>query len=124
MEKIDIKVSFEDMRGQIVDLIQNEDINAVTLITFIKGAVRGNHYHKATIQWNYLITGKIQIISRIPNKKTIELTLLPGDLVRIDADERHALKALEESLLLVMTKGPRGGKEYEVDTFRLEKPLI
>ncbi|OPX96508.1 MAG: hypothetical protein A4E59_01159 [Syntrophorhabdus sp. PtaB.Bin027] len=124
MEKIEIKVSFEDIRGKIFDLVQNEEINAVTIITFNKGAIRGNHYHKSTIQWNYLIKGKIHILSQFPNEETVELLLLPGDLLKVGADERHALKALEESLLLVMTKGPRGGKEYEVDTFRLEKPLI
>ena len=47
-----------------------------------------------------------------------------NDLVKIDTKEEHALKALNNSEILVFTKGPRGGKEYENDTFRLKKSLI
>ena len=48
MEKLRIVPAFSDHRGQIIDLLENENINAVTVITFTKGAVRANHYHKQT----------------------------------------------------------------------------
>lgn len=124
MDKIKLTISFNDNRGQIIDLIQNENINAVTIVTFTKGAVRGNHYHKETLQWNYLISGKIKLISQIPHKDAVETIMKKGDLIVTVPDERHALVGLEESELLVLTKGPRGGKEYESDTFRLEIPLF
>lgn len=124
MEKIKVPISFEDERGKIIDLIQNETINAVTIITFKKGAVRGNHYHKETFQWNYLISGKIKLLSQIPNHGVVETIMKKGDLLVTGPDEKHALVGCEESELLVLTKGPRGGKEYESDTFRLEIPLI
>ena len=38
--------------------------------------------------------------------------------------EKHALVGLEDSEMLVFTEGPRGGKEYESDTFRLDNPLV
>jgi quercetin dioxygenase-like cupin family protein len=50
--------------------------------------------------------------------------MCPGDLVATGPNERHALQGIEESTLMVFTRGPRGGKEYESDTFRLEVPLI
>lgn len=124
METIKVTVSFNDNRGQIIDLIQDENINAVTIVTFTKGAVRGNHYHKETFQWNYLISGKIKLVSQIPGKDVVETIMKKGDLVVTEPDERHALVGCEESELLVLTKGPRGGKEYERDTFRLEIPLF
>ena len=124
METIKVMVSFNDNRGQIIDLIQNENINAVTIVTFTKGAVRGNHYHKETFQWNYLISGKIKLVSQIPGKDVVETIMKKGDLVVTGPNERHALVGCEESELLVLTKGPRGGKEYERDTFRLEIPLF
>jgi hypothetical protein len=31
---------------------------------------------------------------------------------------------MENSEVMVFTKGPRGGKEYESDTFRLGVPLV
>jgi len=123
MKKIKSKINHKDKRGLISDLIEKENINAVTYITFNKNKVRGNHFHKKTIQWNYIISGRVIFVSRIKGriKKVIGKK---NDLVKIDTKEEHALKALNNSEILVFTKGPRGGKEYENDTFRLKKNLI
>ena len=124
MNKIEISVAFEDTRGKIIDLLENETINAVTVITFRKGAARGNHYHEKTTQWNYLLSGKIKLVTQIPDKEAAETFMEPGDFTMTVPNERHALFALEDAKLMVFTKGPRGGKEYENDTFRLDKLLI
>ena len=108
MRKIKNKISYQDGRGLIIDLLEKRTINAITFITQKKGKVRGNHFHKKTIQWNYL-------------KKII---LSKGDLVETSKNERHAIRAIKDSEFLVFTQGPRGGREYEKDTFRLLKPLI
>ena len=55
MKKIKRKINFKDKRGIILDLIEKENINAVTYITLNKNSVRGNHYHKKTIQWNFIL---------------------------------------------------------------------
>ncbi len=124
MEKIKLITSHKDNRGEIIDLLENENINAVTLITFTKGAVRGNHYHKETTQWNYVISGKIKLVSQIPGQDVVETLMLPGEFTVTGPNDRHALAAVEDSIVMVFTKGPRGGKEYESDTFRLEVPLV
>jgi quercetin dioxygenase-like cupin family protein len=124
MEIINLPIAHEDDRGKIIDLIENETINAATIITFKKGSVRANHFHKETSQWNYIIEGKILLASQMPDHDVIKTTMQKGDLLVTVPQEKHALKALEDSTLLVLTKGPRGGKEYESDTFRLEEPLL
>lgn len=124
MKAQSLRVDFEDSRGQIQDLIQDQNINAITKITFVKGAVRGNHFHKKTIQWNYLISGKVLLVTQYGEKNKDEIILNPGDLVSTSINESHAIKALEDSVLLVFTEGPRGGKEYESDTYKLDEPLI
>lgn len=124
MEKTKLNVTFSDERGYIIDLIENAAINSITLITFKKDAVRANHYHKATTQWNYLISGKIMLRTQKHGEKIIDTIMNKGDLTATVVNEHHALLALEDSELLVFTQGPRGGKEYESDTFRLELPLI
>jgi cupin superfamily acireductone dioxygenase involved in methionine salvage len=123
MKKIKSKVNHKDNRGIIADLIENEKINAITYITLLKNKVRGNHYHKKTIQWNFVVSGKVIFISKI-NGKLKKILGKKNDLVKIDTKEHHAIKALNYSEILVFTKGPRGGKEYESDTFRLKKDLI
>tara|TARA_B100001029_G_C15009639_1_gene423407 strand:- start:44 stop:418 length:375 start_codon:yes stop_codon:yes gene_type:complete len=124
MKKIKTKISFKDKRGYIMDLLEKKEINAITLITQKKGQVRGNHYHKKTIQWNYLLKGKIELFAKQKNKKIKKITLSEGDLVVTQKNESHAIRAKKDSKFLVFTQGPRGGKEYENDTFRLKKPLI
>ena len=64
MKKIKLSINHKDKRGLIIDLLEKKTINAITFITQKKGAVRGNHYHKKTIQWNYLLSGKIELIAK------------------------------------------------------------
>jgi|TARA_Y100000294_G_C8515753_1_gene320752 dTDP-4-dehydrorhamnose 3,5-epimerase-like enzyme len=124
MKKIKTKINYKDKRGFIMDLLEKKKINAITYITQNKGKVRGNHFHKKTTQWNYLMKGKIKVVAKKKNKKIKEMILLKGDLVVTSSNESHAIKAIKYSEYLVFTQGPRGGKEYENDTFRLTKPLI
>jgi quercetin dioxygenase-like cupin family protein len=52
-----------------------------------------------------------------------EILMSPGDFVVTGPNVRHALVGLADSEVMVFTKGPRGGKEYESDTFRLDVPI-
>ena len=71
MKKIKIKINHQDKRGVIIDLLEKKKINAITFITQKKGKVRGNHFHKKTIQWNYLIKGKIKLITKRAVNRTL-----------------------------------------------------
>ena len=65
------------------------------IITQKKGKIRGNHFHKKTIQWNYLIKGKIKVVTKKRNKGMQEMILSRGDLVVTSANEAHAIKAIK-----------------------------
>lgn len=124
MELIALKPAHTDKRGSITDLISDDEINAVTLITFAKGAVRANHYHERTVQWNYVISGEVLLVTEMPGKDRVERVLKAGDFAVTRENERHALKGVTASEVLILTKGPRAGTQYENDTFRLVEPLI
>jgi len=124
MEKVALTAAASDDRGEIIDLVVGEGITAITMITFTTGAVRANHYHKETVQWNYVVSGRIKLVTQLPDQPQQETELGPGELAVTRENERHALQALEPSQLLVFTRGPRSGKDYEEDTFRLTTPLI
>ena len=123
MKKIKLKVNFKDHRGVIIDILEKENINSITLITIKKNKIRGNHYHKKTFQWNYVLSGKLKLIIK---KGKIRKTLIlnPGEIALTKPNEQHALIGHTNCKVLVFTKGPRGGKNYENDTFRLKNPLI
>lgn len=124
MKKQKIKISFQDKRGKIIDILQKEQIEYVTLITSKKGAIRGNHYHEKSIQYNFILKGKMKLFTRAPKGKKKTEIIKTGDLACNPPMEEHALLALEDSEFLVFTRGPRGGKNYEKDTFRLKDKLI
>ena len=123
MKKIKQKIMHRDSRGLIVDLLENKKINSVAFITQKKGKIRGNHYHKKTIQWNYLLKGKILLVAQKKNSPIKKIILNVGDIVVTEKNEKHAIKALKNSEFLVFTQGPRGGKDYEKDTYRLLTPI-
>ena len=119
-----IKKKFQDNRGIITDIIVKERIDYVTLITNSKNAVRGNHYHKQTIQFLYVLKGSILVASKFEGKRMQQRILEEGHLLFNEANEWHAIKSIEDSTLLILTRGLRGGKNYESDTYKLDKPLL
>ncbi len=124
MQRIELKVSFEDERGKIIDLLEKQPIDTVTIVTFTKGALRGDHYHQHTTQWNYLLSGRVAVKTRMPDGPTADEVMNKGDFIVSVPTERHTFRALEDAEMLVLTKGPRGGKDYQSDTFRSESPLF
>jgi len=123
MRKLKQKIIHRDNRGLIIDLLEKKKINSITFITQKKGKIRGNHYHKKTIQWNYLLKGKILLVAQKKNSPIKKIILNVGDIVVTEKNEKHAIKALKNSEFLVFTQGPRGGKDYEKDTYRLLTPI-
>jgi quercetin dioxygenase-like cupin family protein len=112
---------YEDERGYIRDLVVREDF-AITEIFTKAGAVRGNHVHHNTTQWAYVQSGEMLFASE---ESDLVMRLLgPGGFVEEPPGIPHAWKANEDTVVLVVTRGPRSGPAYESDTVRLEKPLL
>jgi quercetin dioxygenase-like cupin family protein len=109
---------FEDDRGLIEDLIA-APLDSVTRIYTRKGAVRGNHTHNETTQWTYIIHGTLQVVTRAAGGEPFTEECGPGDLLCEEPGIAHAWKALEDTVVLVFTRGPRSGANYESDTQRL-----
>jgi len=114
---------YKDDRGSILDLFYNANINHVAQIISEPGIVRGNHYHKKTTQHTLITEGTIEywykdITSDEPAKVVFAKV---GDIVTSKPYEIHSLKmGPQGSTCLVFTQGPRGGKDYESDTFRVD----
>ena len=114
-------IAHEDERGTIEDLIGHVD--AVTRITTVEGAVRGNHVHHFTTQWTLVLTGCLLICEGTQHGRSMRY-LRPGELYEHGPGVAHAWRAMENTECLVFTRGPRAGEDYESDTHRLEQPLL
>lgn len=118
-----LKPAFRDRRGVITDILTHRSVDAITIITCAKGSVRGNHYHKKTIQYTYVVSGRVKYLTRPAGKRARSRVLSAGHLVESPAGENHAFVALQDSVLLSLSSGPRRGFDYEKDVFRLERRL-
>ncbi|MEE1569179.1 MAG: cupin domain-containing protein, partial [Alphaproteobacteria bacterium] len=116
MDVTKITTDFEDERGAITDILRQEPIDYVTVITSKKGALRGNHVHKETVQYVYVMDGRLKALSQMPGEPVRTAVLSKGDLIVNVPQEGHAFEALEDTTFLVLTRGPRGGENYEDDT--------
>ena len=104
---------FTDERGTIEDLKVGKDWS-VTYISFKKGAVRGNHYHKETTQVDTILSGSFLCKT---DKGSQEVS--KDQIICHRPNEHHAYLALEDSEMVSVCFGKRIGENYEEDTFRL-----
>ena len=56
-----IKIFSSDDRGEIMDIFTHEPKDHCTIVTFTKNAIRGNHFHKESIQSAYVLEGNFEI---------------------------------------------------------------
>lgn len=109
---------FEDERGVIQDLLG--PVDSVTRIDTVAGAVRGNHVHASTTQWVYVVSGSLLVATDTLSAEGVDHRYYgPGELVKEEPGLPHAWKAMDNTTVLVFTKGPRSGAGYESDTIRL-----
>ncbi|OGJ56334.1 hypothetical protein A3D88_01590 [Candidatus Peribacteria bacterium RIFCSPHIGHO2_02_FULL_52_16] len=122
-----LKPVHTDDRGSILDLLNTkEPLEHIGMITFAKNAVRANHYHKKSMQYDYIVSGRLELATKGIDepKSAVRLdTLEPGDLAMIPTNVVHAYRALEPTVLINMTTRSREGTGYENDVFRVE-PIL
>lgn len=111
--------SFTDERGSIEDLLVTP-LDSVTKIFTRAGAIRGNHVHLRTTQWTYVVWGILTVVTREPGASAlVTRTHGQGYLFCENPGVAHAWRAVEDTVVLVFTRGPRSGGDYEKDTCRL-----
>lgn len=117
-----IKPAFSDKRGLVADIFEGK-IAHVGYVTFVKNAVRGNHYHKKSTQYTYIIFGEVELFLKHFKKKSNKIRkviLKKGYFVSIPPGFIHAYKAITSTVMLDMTTLSRKGSGYENDTIRVD----
>ena len=119
--RVKLDKPFKDDRGYIQSLV-NFPMKNLCLIFSKKGTVRSNHYHKE--DWHYMFTlkGKYQYFYKdhsSDDKPKIEI-FEEGEMVFTPPEEDHACFFLEDTMLIVASRMPRGDqKTYEKDVCRI-----
>ena len=113
-----ISPSFEDERGIIANILE-DPINHVAIITSKAGSIRANHYHPDQTQYVYLISGRYESYSKDLKKDNskIEVQLVEPDCLVITPPMiAHAMKFLDDSVLLNLTTNHRDSSNYSEHT--------
>ena len=112
-----------DDRGAITDIFHLVDMNSACMITNTPGAVRANHYHKQTTQFTFILSGTLDYYSKpVDSEEPANVvTAGTGDMIISEPNEIHAWRTGSNGCTLIaFARGPRGGEDYESDTFRVE----
>lgn len=112
-----------DERGTITDLFYKANMNHGCIITNEPKAVRGNHYHKLTTQYTLVLNGTLTYYSQpVDGSEEIKAFVAEhGDMIISEPNEIHALQAGEHGCTFIaFAEGPRGGEDYESDTYRVD----
>ena len=88
-----------DDRGRIADAFFGVNINHVVVIDSLKGAVRGNHYHKETVQSILITKGSMEYwYKKLNDDLPAQFVIaVEGDVITSDNNEIHAMKMLEDN---------------------------
>lgn len=115
-----------DSRGQITDIFYGRNINHACLITNAPGAIRGNHYHKETTQFTYVLSGTLSYYSQpVSGGPIVRTDCVSGDFVISPPNEIHAMQAGPQGCVFIaFAEGPRGGEDYEKDTYRVDSIIL
>jgi len=101
-EKINIK---NDSRGLIAELVSNNNIKEVLLITIKPGETRGNHYHKTKKEWLCIVKGHAELVYtniKTGKTKTALVNSQEPKLFMVPTNMAHAIKNIGTEYLYVI----------------------
>lgn len=124
MRKEQKEINFEDKRGTIRDIFVGHPFEHCVIIHSTPGSVRGNHYHERSEQCDFMVKGSMKVFSRRPGSNIVEESISKeGEWIEWEKGEAHEFIAIDDVVFLSFVNGPRGGNEYESDTYHLKIPL-
>lgn len=117
---VPVPAPFVDARGRIYNLVE-APFSSVVRITSLRGAVRGNHYHKTDYHFCWLEEGGLIYYERPVHSrvKPARRVIRPGQLFFTSPMMEHMMEFTQRSVFFVFARNPRGMAHYEADTVRV-----
>jgi len=111
---------FVDARGEIRNLI-DAPFTSAAVVRSVKGAVRGNHYHKTDSHYCWLQRGGLLYLHRPVGDSTPaqRWVIAPGQMFYTPPQYEHAMVFTADSVMFVFARNNREMANYEADTIRI-----
>ncbi|WP_180271243.1 WxcM-like domain-containing protein [Fredinandcohnia onubensis] len=126
-ELISIK-PFEDKRGSLKKIImksqleENEQIEEVYMLYSENNSVRGNHYHKKTLEYFVVVSGRAKVaLKNLDTGMVDELYISAEDhvVLKVPPQVVHAFKNEEDYPLIMLAVSSKEYNKLDTDTFPL-----
>ena len=119
--RVVIRPPFRDARGEILNLV-DAPFESASVIRSVKGAIRGNHYHKTDYHYVWLHSGRMAYYQRPigDESKPVRHVIEAGQLFYTPPMYEHVMHFLEESVMFVFARNNREKENYEDDIIRVE----
>jgi dTDP-4-dehydrorhamnose 3,5-epimerase len=127
-ELISIK-PFEDKRGSLKKIImksqleENEQIEEVYVLYSEGDSVRGNHYHKKTLEYFVVVSGRAKVaLKNLDTGIVDELYISAEDhvVLKVPPQVVHAFKNEEDYPLIMLAVSSKEYNKLDTDTFPME----
>ena len=124
-ELIHIK-PYEDMRGSLKKLLmisqlnEDEKIEEIYVLFSNQGSVRGNHYHKETLEYFSVISGKAKVALKNLETGAFEEMILSASnniILKVPPNVVHAFKNEEEEPFIMIAISSKEYNKDATDTF-------
>ncbi len=96
-----------DERGTLVEVLNTGQWGAVLYGEMRRGAVMGNHFHRRTEVYVFLVRGQARVTAvNVDTGARSESMLATGEGVHLPVNESHALRFLEDSMFIMLKSLP------------------
>ena len=118
--RVPVRRPFVDARGAILNLI-DAPFTSAAVITSVRGAVRGNHYHKTDYHYCWLERGGMILYQRRvgDRRPPTRWVIKAGQLFFTPPMHEHMMRFTKDSVMLVFARNNREMAHYEADTIRV-----
>lgn len=127
-ELISIK-PFEDKRGSLKKILmksqlkEDEKVEEVYLLYSEKGSVRGNHYHKKTLEYFVVVSGTAKIALKNLDTGILEELYISAEnnlVLKVPPHVVHAFKNEEDQPLIILAISSKEYNKLDTDTFAMD----
>lgn len=99
-----------DPRGLVCGVTRQEWIREVNYVETVTGEVRGNHYHRETLEMFFIIDGRVRVSVRdVRTGETDERVFTKGDIFLVEPYELHTFRILADAKWINMLSKPVEG---------------
>jgi dTDP-4-dehydrorhamnose 3,5-epimerase len=120
---------YEDKRGSLKKILMksqlegNKQIEEVYLLYSENGSVRGNHYHKKTLEYFVIVSGKAKVaLKNLDTGILEEINISSSDnlILKVPPYVVHAFKNEEDLPLIMLAISSKEYNKLDTDTFKME----